>query len=264
MDRRNFLLKSAGVLLGSLFGLNSFSKAFAMDGSGNRSLIQPRIALIIDDIGNSRSRARQFLRLDLPITYAVLPRLAYSYDLAMEIHDKGHEIMLHQPMEPYNTDSFDPGPGALYVGDGPERIDRIIEENIGGIPYAVGMNNHMGSRFTECYNEIKEALQVVKKRDLFFVDSLTSNHSMGFKTARNLHIAATGRNIFLDNLRDGSAIYRQLLKLKHHAQRYGHAVGIGHPFPETARTIELFLNKLEGTNFSFVYVSNLLHKRTMK
>ena len=254
------MLKSVGLLIGSFFGLNSFSKAFAMKKHQNRPFDQPCIALIIDDIGYSLSHARQFLNLGVPITFAILPQLAYSYDLALEIHDKGHEILLHQPMEPYNVDSFDPGPGALYVGDGPDRIRRIIEENIAGVPYVIGMNNHMGSRFTASYKKIREALQVVKKRGLFFVDSLTSSHSMGYKTARRLHMATTGRNIFLDNLHDESAVYDQLNKLKRHSKKYGHAVGIGHPFPETVHTIGRFVKILMDSDISLVHVYNVLKR----
>jgi polysaccharide deacetylase 2 family uncharacterized protein YibQ len=125
MDRRSFLLKSAGLLVGSLFGVNSFSKVFALEKHQTHPFIKPRIALIIDDIGYSLSRARRFLDLGAPITYSILPRQVYSHDLAIEIHGQGHEIMLHQPMEPYNANLFDPGPGALYVGDGAERIGMI-------------------------------------------------------------------------------------------------------------------------------------------
>ena len=258
MDRRSFLLKSAGLLVGSLFGVNSFSKVFALEKHQTHPIIDPSIALIIDDIGYSLSRARRFLDLGAPITYSILPRQVYSHDLAIEIHGQGHEIMLHQPMEPYNANLFDPGPGALYVGDGAERIGMIMEENIAGVPFAVGVNNHMGSRFTECRNEISASLSVVKKRGLFFIDSLTSSRSKAFQTARRLHIAAAGRNIFLDNLHEKSAILHQLNKLKKHAQKYGHAVGIGHPFPETAQAIGQFIKDLNDSDVSLVYVSGVL------
>jgi len=71
--------------------------------------------------------------------------------------------MLHQPMQPYNS-SLDPGPGALYEGDNSSRIIEIIEENISEVPLTIGVNNHMGSRFTECQREIYETLRVIKKR----------------------------------------------------------------------------------------------------
>ena len=257
MNRRDFLLKSTSFLAGSLFGLNGFSKALAFGEQENNSSFNARIALIIDDIGFSFSRTRLFLDLKVPITFSILPRLFHSRDLAYEIHDKGHEIMLHQPMEPLSS-QIDPGPGALYVGYGPTRIADIMEENIGNVPFAAGVNNHMGSRFTECHGEIKEALKVVRKKDLFFVDSLTSSRSMGYKTARGLHMPAAFRNIFLDNVPSESKILVQLDKLKRRAQKHGRAIGIGHPFPETAAAIGHFLDNIKDSGISLVHVSQVI------
>ena len=258
MNRRGFLCKSAYLVTGSLLGVNSFSKAFAFAGQGESPLLRPKIALIIDDIGNSLPRARQFLRLNIPITFSILPRLTYSRDLTLEISDHGHDVMLHQPMQPYNSD-LDPGPGALYEGDDPSRISGIIEENISEVPLAIGVNNHMGSRFTECQREIHETLRVIKNKDLFFIDSRTSNNSKAFRTARKLHLTTDRRNVFLDTTRDESAILFRLHQLKQYAQRYGHAIGIGHPFPETARAIEYFLKDLKVSGISFVHISKIMY-----
>ncbi|MFC1856512.1 divergent polysaccharide deacetylase family protein [Thermodesulfobacteriota bacterium] len=256
MDRRTFLLKSTAYLIGGYFGTSLFSKAFAHNLPTNQ-LGRPRIALIIDDIGFSFSRARWFLKLGIPITFAVLPRLPRTAELACEIQSQGHEIMLHQPMEPYNSD-FDPGPGALYVGDGINKIIHIMEENISDVPFIRGVNNHMGSRFTSRRKEIEDTLNAVKDNDLFFVDSFTTSHSMAYQTARRLHIPAACRNIFLDNIQHESNIIRQLHKLKNHAHTFGHAVGIGHPFPETARVIRRFLKNFENSGIELVHVSEIL------
>ncbi|MBW1704064.1 MAG: divergent polysaccharide deacetylase family protein [Deltaproteobacteria bacterium] len=259
MDRRDFLLKGTSFLVGGLFGLNSFSKALAFGEQKNSSFCKPRIALIIDDIGFSFSRTRLFLDLKVPITFSILPRLVHSRDLAYEIHGKGHEVMLHQPMEPLNP-GIDPGPGALYVGYGAMRIANIMEENIWTVPFAAGVNNHMGSKFTACCKEIKDALKAAREKDLFFIDSLTSSRSMGYKTARGLHMPTASRNIFLDNVPHESEILVQLAKLKRHAQQYGRAIGIGHPFPETAAAVGRFLENIKDSGITPVHVSKILKR----
>ncbi|MBU2498102.1 MAG: divergent polysaccharide deacetylase family protein [Proteobacteria bacterium] len=257
MDRRDFLRKSAAFLLGSFFGFHGLSRAFAFDNHLPHSNQLPRIAMIIDDIGLTLSAARQFLQFGVPITFAILPRLAKSEEAALEIHAQGHQIMLHQPMEPLNGD-LDPGPGALYVGDEVSRIVSVLAENIAQVPFAEGVNNHMGSRFTASGKEVHEALCVVKEKGLFFVDSLTSNRSKAYKTARELHMPAAYRNIFLDNHLESEYILRQLRRLKNIALNYGHAIGIGHPFPETARAIGLFLKDMEDSGISLVHASDLV------
>jgi polysaccharide deacetylase 2 family uncharacterized protein YibQ len=257
MDRRSFLLKSASLLAGSLFGTNLFSRAFAFESFKDDNPLHPRIALIIDDIGYSFSRARQFLELDVPITYSILPRLPKSHRLAMEIHTAGHEIMLHQPMEPQSP-RFDPGPGALHVADRPETIIKTMEYNISEMFLAVGVNNHMGSRFTECCSGMNDALSVIKKKGLFFIDSLTSSHSQAYKVARGLGMVTARRNVFVDYNGVESNMLSQLRKLQKYAMRDGHAVGIGHPFPATARAVKHFLRHIKHESVSMVYASDVL------
>jgi uncharacterized protein len=257
MDRRTFVLTSSSFILGNLLGVNSLSKAFAFDHIDQNSRTKPRLALIIDDIGASLSHAKPFLDLGVPMTFAVLPRLGSSEESAFLIHKQGHEIMLHQPMEPRDR-GLSPGPGALYVGDEPTKISHTVEENISSIPFATGMNNHMGSRFTASPKEMLETLQVVKDRGLFFVDSLTTGDSKGYKTAKTLHLPSTSRDVFLDNRVEESAILRQLQQLKGIALRHGYAVGIGHPFIETSRAIRQFLKGVKETDFELVHISDTL------
>jgi hypothetical protein len=272
MQRREFLVKGAALLAGSILGLEPLSKALALNNAQNPDLFfpipqrktnpssgKPKVALIIDDFGESVSRASHFLELGVPITYAVLPRLPKSVETAYKIHEAGHEILLHQPMEPQDS-GVDPGPGALYVGDDPRKIAKIVSENIAEIPFISGMNNHMGSRFTEHQSEMYNTLTVAKQRGLFFVDSLTSSHSQGFRTARNLHIPWAYRHIFLDNSLEEPAILAQLQQLKSRAVRRGQAIGIGHPFPETARAIKHFIKELQDANITLVYSSDLVNE----
>jgi uncharacterized protein len=253
MDRREFLYKGAAFSIGSILGISSISRAFACETPAPH----PRIALIIDDIGYSRSRLEKFLEIETVMTFAVLPRLPLSLALAEQIHSLGYEMMLHQPMEPSNA-TIDPGPGAVYVGDDEDRIGRVLQENMSEFPFAKGINNHMGSKFTACPREMTDVIKTMKGTGLFFVDSLTTNHSTGYQTAKSLQVAAARRNIFLDNIVDVSAISVQLNQLKALALRTGHAVGIGHPFPETAEAIALFKDGLIDSNIQMVKMSSLI------
>jgi polysaccharide deacetylase 2 family uncharacterized protein YibQ len=269
-QRRLFLLKGFAYLSGALLGLNIFSSAQAKETHlspfpkprrqrFHPSGPAPRIAFIIDDIGSSITRAKAFLSLKMPMTFAVLPKLEYSNLLAQEIFEKGYEVMLHQPMEPYDQD-IDPGPGALYVSYRDDEIEEIVRENIAQMPQASGVNNHMGSRFTSCSNKVVEALKIIKQKNLFFVDSLTSRHSQAYKLARWLNIKSAPRNVFLDNSLELSDIRRQLNSLKRHALTHGEAIGIGHPHLSTLFALYDFKCELnnKGPLFELVSVSDLI------
>jgi hypothetical protein len=268
--RRLFLLKGAAYLSGALFGLNFFSNAKA----GQRrifpintpplknlplSLSVAKIAFIIDDIGSSISRAQAFLDLKMPMTFSILPKLQYSDLLAEEIYQQGQEIMLHQPMEPYGHE-VDPGPGALYISYRDKEIEEIIEENLSQIPQATGVNNHMGSRFTSCPDKVVEALKIIKQKDLFFVDSLTSSHSKAYKMSKRLNMRTAPRNVFLDTPSDIGSVCRKLRYLKQYALKHGVAIGIGHPYLSTLTALQDFKHQLneKWPFFELVSVSNLL------
>lgn len=218
---------------------------------------RPRIALIIDDIGFSRSRAREFLEIGVPITFAVLPQLGLSESLALEIHEQGQQIMLHQPMEPFNA-ALDPGPGAVFVKDDPEKIVATVRKNLEEIPFVAGANNHMGSRFTASSEKMCQVLPVIREKGLFFVDSLTSGRSTALRTAQSLHMPTASRNVFLDNRRDVHAILERLDHLRRHALTQGHAIGIGHPYPETTRAMKEFVSSLDADAVELVHVSSLM------
>ena len=260
MTRRRFIWKF-GLALGGLW-TGSIRTAGA---SSNRTLPwgtvrRPQIALIIDDIGQNRARAREFMEIDIALTFSILPHLPYSCELAGEMNRVGYEVMLHQPMEPFSKIQ-DPGPGALYVGDDPERITEVMESNFCNIPHAAGVNNHMGSKFTESGDDIGKVMKIVRQKNLFFVDSWTSNHSKAHAISRSFGIPTLSRRIFLDNVREESAVMSELARLKECAFRTGQAIGIGHPFSSTARAINRFARDRNNADIELVSVSELLRTR---
>ena len=217
----------------------------------------PRIALIIDDIGFSLRRAERFLATGIPITFSILPRLCGSAASARVLHECGHEIMLHQPMEPFNT-QVDPGPGAIFVNDEPQRVQDVVAENIATLPNVVGVNNHMGSRFTQLPRKMDQALGVIRSNKLFFVDSLTTERSTAFARAQQMGLGAMRRDLFLDTQRDADAVFGQMNRLAAIAAKTGSAIGIGHPRPQTVEGIQRFLDTPESAAVEFVHITRML------
>ncbi|TNF46457.1 divergent polysaccharide deacetylase family protein, partial [bacterium] len=201
----------------------------------------PRIkafAVIIDDVGHSRSAAASFLENDLPIALSFLPGRPHTRELAEEAYDKGKTILLHLPMEPEGYPGIDPGFGAVLVTQKPGEIDRILRENLEEVPHAVGLNNHMGSKATSDERIMSYILEFVKERDLIFVDSRTTPETVGYRIAMDIGIPALERDVFLDNRRDQISIEEKAAELLDLAESRGWAIGIGHPYPETARALE--------------------------
>lgn len=202
----------------------------------------PRIALVMDDMGNSLSRAKELLRLsDGNIALSVLPRSPYSVEVTRAARKRGADVLLHLPMEPKSYPETDPGPGALFVSMGQERIRSVLKQDLKGVPGLVGVNNHMGSRFTAARAPMRQVLTVLRTRNLFYMDSLTSPDSVGAKLASRLGVRTIKRDLFLDNEKNVESIRYQLRKAEHLARKRGHAVVIGHPYPQTIDALRQWL-----------------------
>lgn len=198
--------------------------------AGDREL--PLLAIIIDDMGNQQQLDAELLHLNLNLTFAFLPQSPHTPEQAELAGRLGREVLLHLPMEPRDQ-RWDPGPGALTLAMTPSERAAVFAQGLALVPQAVGVNNHMGSRFTEDQAAMQDFLGLVRDRRLFFVDSLTSPASLGYTLAREMGVKTSRRQVFLDNVREPDRIRAQIRELLTIAERQGWAVGIGHPYPQT-------------------------------
>lgn len=191
-----------------------------------------RIAIVIDDMGYHNNVARQLLALDLDLSFAFLPYGPHTDSHLSLAAKKGRDILLHLPMEPRDS-KWNPGKGTLLTSMNGKKIAQTISNNLSAVPSAIGVNNHMGSHFTEVKPAMQACLQVLKPKNLFFLDSLTTANSKGFQTAREMGVKTAKRDIFLDNIQTAEAIRKQLESLVAIAKKYGTAIAIGHPYQAT-------------------------------
>lgn len=192
-----------------------------------------RLVIIIDDIGENLGAAKQLAALKFPVTLAIWPRADHAAACAELAHAAGREVMVHQPMEPVSYPRNKPGPGAIFTSMRDAEIKALVESNLKLVPYAVGLNNHMGSKATLDARVIRDVLEALRGRGLFIVDSLTHDHSIFYGLARQAGFSALRRDIFLDNEQNVQSILHQLNTAARLAEKKGWAVAIGHPYPQT-------------------------------
>ena len=214
----------------------------------------PMIAIVIDDLGINRKMTKEVLTLPSPLTVSFLYYADHLPEQIQTAHIAGHELLLHTPMEPINS-RFDPGPGALRTEMSPEEIKDRLAFMLDSFSGYVGINNHMGSRFTADKKAMLIVMEEVKKRGLLFLDSLTSNRSIAGKIARQKNIPYAVRNVFLDNSQNEQEIMKQLDLLEKHAKKHKFAVGIGHPHKATVNALKKWIPLAKEKGFVFVPVS---------
>ena len=217
----------------------------------------PRVAIIFDDAGYGLRAAREVEAIGRPVTISILPHLPYSGLIAEEAPPRGVQVILHLPMEPDN--------GTIHLGEGGIRVamsDAEIQEAVSAdfttVPFAVGANNHMGSLATSDPRVMRAVLQEMKKRRLFFVDSVTTPHSVAVQVAREVGVPTAARAVFLDNQDDETYVRGQFRTLIAVVQARGQAIAIGHVGRVTAKVLVSLLPEFDEAGIQFVRVSDLV------
>ncbi len=220
----------------------------------------PMIAVVIDDMGIDRRRSERVAALRAPLTLSWLP---YAEDLARQTgaaRRRGHELLVHVPMEPLG-ESYDPGPDVLEVGLAPDELRRRIGLDLGRFDGFVGINNHMGSRFTGDTAGMRVVMEEMHRRGLLFLDSVTTEKSVAPDLAQSYAVPFAARNVFLDNDSSLAAVRAQLSKLEAHARKHGAAIAIGHPRDATIEALAGWLPGLEARGFVLVPLTAIVRER---
>lgn len=218
---------------------------------------KPLVAIVIDDMGYRQNTGRALLALDLPLSFAFLPFSPFSDELQKEAQARGRDILLHLPLETMDP-KWNPGPGALTTAMDPETMKALFHEDLQAVPKAIGLNNHMGSRFTADPQAMRTLMALVRARGLFFLDSVTASQSVAYDLALEMGVKAERRTVFLDNDQNPDKIRAQLDLLIQLAGEHGQAVGIGHPYPATVEALRRYQIQLR-TRTEMVGVSRLVH-----
>ena len=155
----------------------------------------PRLALIIDDWGYDWAMADRFLSLDLPFTAAVLPGREKSQAQAALLRQRGHEVILHLPMEPIDPE-IELDEGCITTSLDEAEIRRRVEQALASVGEVAGVNNHMGSKASSDERVVRIVLEVIGEHGLYFVDSRTAPTSVIDRVAAEMGIPRLSARCF--------------------------------------------------------------------
>ena len=217
---------------------------------------KPKIAVILDDWGYHNSGMPYLSSIKQPFTAAVLPGLRYTKEAAETAYKNKKGIMLHLPMQPEKKVPLEKI--TVMAGMNRDKIVEIVDTLATEVPHYTGVNNHMGSLVTADKTAISTVLEVLKDRNYFFIDSLTTPKTVAYQTARAMGMRWGKRDVFIDNKKEASYNEKQINELKSTARKKGWAIGIGHDDPVTLSTLARMMPEIEAEGFEFVYAAELL------
>lgn len=215
-----------------------------------------RLAIVIDDAGQWLRIEREFIALPIPLTVSVLPDVRYAQIVSNEAAAAGKGVMLHLPMEPVSH--LNPGPGKITTEMTDSQITDQVAADLRDIPLAQGVNNHEGSKATADARVMRDVAAVIAQHgDLFFIDSMTSAHSVAAATTQALGVPTARRDVFLDDVNQLAYVEGQLQIAGKLALQNGQAIAIGHPRPATLEALRTMIPRLQQEGITFVLAREL-------
>ena len=191
------------------------------------------------------------------ISVAVLPNAPHAREMATKAHNSGHEVLIHLPMAPLSKQPLEKD--TLRPEMSSDEIDRIIRDAYDKVPYAVGLNNHMGSAMTSSLYGMLKVMQSLERYNLYFLDSMTIGNSQAMRAAQGTGVKVIKRKVFLDDTQNEADIRVQFNRAVQLARRNGSAITIGHPHPSTVRVLKQMLPTLPS-DITLVRPSDLLNE----
>ena len=221
---------------------------------------RPVVAIVLDDMGLDRTRALQAINLPGPLTVSFMTYADGLSALVPQAREHGHEVLAHLPMEPIDAKE-NPGPGALTVKMDDATIQKTLAADLDSWKGYVGINNHMGSKFTRDKARMTVVMAELKARGLLWLDSKTIAGSAGIDTAKAASVPFIERDVFLDNIDTREEVVKQLAATLALAKSKGTAIAIGHPHDATLAALKQWLPALEAQGVSLVPVTEILKRR---
>lgn len=216
-----------------------------------------KLAIVIDDFGYRPQTENQVIALPPAISVAVLPNAPHAREMATKAHNSGHEVLIHLPMAPLSKQPLEKD--TLRPEMSSDEIERIIREAVSKVPYAVGLNNHMGSAMTSSLFGMQKVMQALGRYDLYFLDSMTIGNSQSMRAAAGSGVKVIKRKVFLDDTQNDADIRAQFNRAVALARRNGSAIAIGHPHPATVRVLQQMVYNLPS-DITLVRPSSLLNE----
>lgn len=217
-----------------------------------------KLAIVIDDFGYRPATENQVLTMPVNISIAVLPDAPYAHAMAVKAHQQGREILIHLPMAPLSKQPLERN--TLTPAMSREQVADIIHQASQKVPYAVGLNNHMGSAMTSSLSGMQNVMQALSRYSYYFLDSMTIGNSQSVLAAAGTGVRVLKRRVFLDDTDNEANIRAQFNRAVTLARRNGSAIAIGHPHPATVRVLQQMLPSLPG-DIVLVRPSMLLNER---
>lgn len=223
--------------------------------TGNR----PRIAIVISGLGIS-AKATQAALDTLPagVTLAFAPYAGDVQHWVTLAREKGHEVLLEVPMEPYDFPDSDPGQYTLRVGAGEDSNTKRLVWSMTRFTGYVGVTNLLGGRLLADSGALEPVLTFLTRRGLLFFDNGSAAHSVAPDVATRVGVPFTQATDTIDTIQAAMEIDHHLSDLEALARTKGSASGAGFIYPVTIDRVSQWARGLSSRGLVLAPITALV------
>jgi len=219
----------------------------------------PRIALVIGGLGLSASTTEAALdKLPADVSFAFAPYGDEVQADAAKARERGHEIFLQAPMEPFDYPQNDPGPHTLTVGASPKDLENDLHWLMGRFTGYVGVVNFLGARLMSDAAAITPVMRELARRGVAFIDDGSSPQSLANLVGGHVGAVTARADVLIDADARAEAIEAALARLETAARAKGSAIGFASAIPVSIEHVSRFARSLEKRGIVLIPASALL------
>ena len=229
---------------------------YARPWSGSRGA---RVAIVIGGFAISQTGTQAAIQALPPeVTMAFSPQGNSISRWMQAARQKGHEILMQVPLEPFDYPSVDPGRNTLTTDSSPDDNLRKLHWALSRTTNYTGVMNFMGARFLSDGAALQPVFADLGSRGLLYLDDGSSARSTAPEVALSNGVAFAAGDGQIDGTRDRGAILKKLDELERIARAKGYAIGTGSAFAETVDAVSSWVQEARKRGIEIVPVSALV------
>ncbi|MEM0900167.1 MAG: divergent polysaccharide deacetylase family protein [Pseudomonadota bacterium] len=214
-----------------------------------------RIALVIGGLGLSQTgTANAIEQLPPEVTLAFAPDGNSLNRWMRQARQKGHEILLQVPMEPFGYPNINPGPNTLRLASSSEANIERLHQSLASLTNYTGVMNYLGGRLATQPDAMRPVLSELADRGLLFLNDGSITAEVG-NLATQTGTRYAQSNIVIDASQTSADIQKQLQSLEALAGARGFAVGTGSALSLTVTEVTKWANEAKKRGIEFVGVA---------
>ncbi len=215
-----------------------------------------RIAIVLGGMAISQTGTQSAIdRLPAEVTLAFSPQGNSIGRWMQAARQKGHEIVMQIPLEPFDFPAVNPGRNTLTVAASAEENIDHLRWALGRTTNYTGVMNFMGARFSTEAAAMQPVMAELGKRGLLYLDDGSSARTLALDLALKNAVPFAAGDATIDLSRDRGAILAKLGQLEATARAKGFAVGTGSAFDETVDAVTSWVGEAKKRGIEIVPIS---------